>query len=178
MKKVCTIILAALLIFSLAGCARPDEVAPTTLHTETPIISETTSAAPHPSSMPAWIPTSSLSPAPSPMPPDFEVELVAKTLRGECYDDQPDDKREVVKVICNRVSAPGFGDSIEAVITAPRQFVGYRPGNVPTADDYAIAREILTEWYDGGCVPLGEYLFFSSGDDRQNVFRKEWRREH
>ena len=114
-------------------------------------------------------------PSPAHIVPEYEVELVAKTLRGECYDEQHDDKREVVKVICNRVSMGGFGDSVEAVITAPKQFVGYRPGNIPTVNDYEIAREILTEWYEGGCVPLGEYLFFSSGDGHKNAFRKTWK---
>ena len=107
--------------------------------------------------------------------PEHEIELVAKTLRGECYDDQPDDKREVVKVICNRVSAGGFGGSVEAVITAPKQFIGYRPGNVPTENDYIIAREVLEQWYESGCAPLGEYLFFSSVGNYKNVFRKEWK---
>jgi hypothetical protein len=106
--------------------------------------------------------------------PEREIELVAKTLRGECYDDQPDDKREVVKVICNRVSHAKFGDSVEAVVTAPRQFVGYREGNVPTEGDYGIAREVLTEWYEGGCAPLGEYLYFSAGSGRTNKFRTGW----
>jgi len=110
-----------------------------------------------------------------PLVPEHEVELVARTLRGECYDEQHDDKCEVVKVICNRVSDSRFGDSIEAVITAPKQFIGYRPGNVPTANDYEIAREVLTEWYSGGCAPLGEYLFFASGSNHKNVFRKEWK---
>ena len=107
--------------------------------------------------------------------PEHEIELVAKTLRGECYDEQADDKREVVKVICNRVSAGGFGGSIEAVITAPKQFIGYRSDNLPTTNDYEIAREVLAEWYKGGCVPLGEYLFFSSGSGHRNVFRREWK---
>jgi len=106
--------------------------------------------------------------------PEYEIELVAKTLRGECYDEQHDDKREVVWVICNRVSDGRFGDSIEAVITAPRQFQGYRPGNVPTANDYEIAREVLTEWYEGGCQPLGKYLFFSAGGNHRNIFRENY----
>jgi hypothetical protein len=110
----------------------------------------------------------------APLAPECEVELVAKALRGECYEDEPDDKREVARVICNRVSTGGFGDSIEAVITAPMQFVGYRPDNVPSDNDYAIAREILTEWYAGGCAPLGEYLFFSSGAGHRNAFRKNY----
>jgi hypothetical protein len=122
--------------------------------------------------------TSSAEPPPAPpVVPEYEIELVAKVLRGECYDDQPDDKREVVRVICNRVSVGRFGGSIEAVITAPRQFAGYRSGNVPTANDYEIAREVLAEWYGGGCAPLGEYLYFSAGSGHRNVFRKDYRED-
>lgn len=111
------------------------------------------------------------------MVPEREIELVAKALRGECYDDQPDDKREVARVICNRVCDGRFGDDVESVVTAPRQFAGYRPDNVPTVNDYEIAREVLTEWYAGGCQPLSKYLFFSSGGGHVNVFREDFETE-
>jgi len=162
-------ILAALLVCALAGCIKTGDAEPSA-HTT---VSQNTTEVP---SMRAAPSTAAFIPEPSlPLVPELEVELVAKTLRGECYDDQPDDKREVVKVICNRVSDGRFGDSIEAVITAPHQFQGFRLDNVPSANDYEIAREVLAEWYGGGCAPLGEYLFFSSGGGRTNVFRKKWR---
>jgi hypothetical protein len=164
MKWLSVIIL--LLLITLTACA--PEVAPSVTQTETPSASAITNT-----------PSETASAEPSPrsaaiVVPEREIELVAKVLRGECYDEQEDDKREVGKVICNRVSVGGFGDSIEAVITAPRQFAGYRDDNEPTESDYAIAEEILTEWYIGGCIPLNEYLFFSSGSDHKNVFRKTW----
>jgi len=165
MKKL--IITISLLCIILTGCAHSPPP-------DTPSPSSTTSSLVELTSVSTPAETSEPTPVP-PLVPDFEIELVAKTLRGECYDDQPDDKREVVKVICNRVSDGRFGDSIEAVITAPRQFHGFRPSIVPTANDYEIAREVLTEWYECGCVPLGEYLFFSSGGGHKNVFRKEWK---
>jgi hypothetical protein len=76
------------------------------------------------------------------------------------------------------VSVGTFGDSIEAIIAAPKQFAGYRPDNEPTENDFAIAEEILTEWYECGCRQFSEYLFFSSGGGHKNVFRKEWRPPH
>ena len=169
--KWLSIIILSLVVLTFAGCtptnptaentasATQTETLPATASTETQ--SDLPSAEPSPSSAAAVV-------------PDFEIELVAKTLRGECYNEQHDDKREVVKVICNRVSAGRFGNSIEAVITAPRQFQGYRPGNEPTANDYEIAREVLTEWYKGGCQPLGKYLFFSSGGNHKNIFRENY----
>jgi hypothetical protein len=162
------ILCGAMMIVALcAGCAHaPPEALPTeaSVTTETPSpppMGEATDSSAAPTEAP-------------PLVPKREILLVAKVLRGECYDDQPDDKREVVRVICNRVSAGTFGDSIEAVITAPHQFAGYKPGSEPTANDTEIAREILTEWYAGGCQPLGEYLFFTAGDGHKNVFRKTY----
>ena len=170
--KWISIIILPLLVLTLAGCTQTNPATETTasgIQTETPPATASTepqsalpSAEPSPGSAVTAV-------------PDFEIELVAKTLRGECYEDQADDKREVVKVICNRVSDGNFGNSIEEVITAPRQFQGFGPDNVPTANDYEIAREVLTEWYDGGGVPLGEYLFFSSGGNHKNIFRREWK---
>ena len=171
MKKIYILLLAAVMLcVILTGCADTKDTPP-------PISSATAANTPEASAMPAELsPVSTPEPTPEPVPPvpEYEIELVAKTLRGECYDEQHDDKREVVWVICNRVSDGRFGDSIEAVITAPRQFQGYRPGNVPTANDYEIAREVLTEWYEGGCQPLGKYLFFSAGGNHRNIFRENY----
>jgi hypothetical protein len=124
------ILCGAMMIVALCtGCAHaPPEALPTeaSVITETPsppLIDEATDSA-----APPTITTPDLVPEP-------EILLASKVLRGECYDDQPDDKCEVVRVICNRVSAGTFGYSIEAVITAPHQFAGYKPGNEPTAND-------------------------------------------
>jgi len=165
-RKILILSVALVLVFSLYGCS--SSMQPESSEEAAASIAPTESSAKPTADNTESIPQ-------SPVVPEQEIELVAKTLRGECYDDQPDDKREVVKVICNRVSNGGFGGSIEAVITAPGQFHGYRPGNVPTANDYAVAREVLEQWYANGCAPLGEYLFFSSGSDHKNIFRRDWK---
>ena len=167
-----SIITLLILVLTSAGCSPTNtatEITASDTQTETPHVTASTDAQ---NDLPSEEPSSSSA---ATVVPDFEIELVAKTLRGECYDEQHDDKREVVKVICNRVCDGRFGDSIGEVITAPRQFHGYKESNEPTANDYEIAREVLTAWYDGGCVPLGEYLFFSSGSGHKNVFRREWK---
>ena len=166
-------LVALLLCMLLTGCAHapPPDISTPTMASSAP---DETTPAPEPTLEVSATPDETPLPA-EPLVPEYEVELVAKTLRGECYDGQHDDKREVVRVICNRVSAAGrFGDSVEAVITAPRQFQGYRPGNAPTVNDYEIAREILTEWYAGGCQPLGKNLFFSAGNGHKNVFHEKY----
>jgi hypothetical protein len=163
--KMFFIATALLMLIAISGCTAPTDKTLAVIgevYTSPQTTSEVTTTES------AAAPTPALAPA-------FEVELVAKVLRGECYDDQPDDKREVVKVICNRVAAGNFGGSVEAVITAPHQFAGYRPTNEPTENDYAIAREVLTVWYENGCEPMGEYLYFSAGKDHRNIFRREWR---
>ena len=174
MKTVIKILLAALVLcMLLSACAHspsPDISTPSIAS-----VPAATATEPPPDETSETSLTTAFIPEEAPpLVPEREVELVAKTLRGECYDEQHDDKREVVRVICNRVSAGNFGDSIEAVITAPRQFVGFRPGNIPTVNDYEIAREVLAEWYAGGCQPLGKYLYFSSGSGHKNVFRENY----
>jgi len=177
-----TVLAALMLCVILTGCQNSTvtDISPSPTETSTPQeapVAEVTT----PASTPEVSATPDETPEPAPpLVPEYEIYLVAKTLRGECYDEQHDDKREVVRVICNRVSVvrgpdgERFGDSIEAVITAPRQFAGYRPDNKPTANDFEIACEILTEWYEGGCKPLSNYLFFSAGSGHINVFREKY----
>lgn len=106
---------------------------------------------------------------------DEEVEAIAKTLAGECYDDKLNDKRLVVEVILNRVSDGRFGESVIEVVSAKGQFNGYWKQNRPVSDsDIEIAKETLREWYENGCKKLSEYLFFCAGPNRENVFRTQY----
>lgn len=100
---------------------------------------------------------------------------MALTLSGECYDDKVEDKRKVCEVILNRVSTDGFPDDIVSVLSYPNAFSGYwsQPREV-SDNDYKVASEALRDWYDNGCQPLSEYLFFTAGDNRENVFREEY----
>jgi hypothetical protein len=106
---------------------------------------------------------------------DEEVEAIAKTLAGECYDDKLNDKRLVVEVILNRVSDGRFGESVIEVVSAKGQFIGYWKQSRPVSDsDIKIAKETLREWYKNGCKKLSEYLFFCAGPNRENVFRTQY----
>lgn len=106
---------------------------------------------------------------------DEEVEAIAKTLAGECYDDKLNDKRLVVEVILNRVSDGRFGESVIEVVSAKGQFNGYWKQSRPVSDsDIEIAKETLREWYENDCKKLSEYLFFSAGPNRENVFRTQY----
>jgi hypothetical protein len=104
-----------------------------------------------------------------------EVEIIAQTLAGECYDDKLSDKRNVAEVIVNRVSDGGFGRNVIEIVTAPGQFRGYWYQSRPVSkSDIQIAEETLNDWYANDCKALSEYLFFCAGSNRENVFRSEY----
>jgi len=104
-----------------------------------------------------------------------EVEIIAQTLAGECYDDKISDKRKVAEVIVNRVSDGGFGRDIIEIVTSPAQFCGYWYQSRPVSEnDIQIAKEILNDWYANDCKALSKYLFFCAGPNRENVFRSEY----
>ena len=86
---------------------------------------------------------------------DEELEAMALTLAGECYDDKEHDKRLVCEVILNRVS-------------------DWEQSREITENDYDVATEALEDWYESGCEALSDYLFFVAGDNRENVFRCEY----
>lgn len=105
-----------------------------------------------------------------------DVEAIVLTLAGECYDDKTEDKRLVCEVILNRVSAGNFGgDTVLEVVSAPNQFDGYWLQSRPVSEnDYEVAETALADWYDIGCQPLSNLLFFEAGENRENVFRSEY----
>lgn len=103
---------------------------------------------------------------------DEEVQAIARTLAGECYDDKLEDKQKVVEVILNRVSNEKFGKTVIEVVSAKGQFCGYWKRSRPISEsDIQIAEETLDRWYANDCKALSDYLFFFSGPNRENVFR-------
>lgn len=103
-----------------------------------------------------------------------DVEAMALTLAGECYDDKPHDKRLVCEVILNRVSK-GFGNSPLEVCSAPHQFNGYTHQSRPVSEnDYETVIQTLKDWHNNDYQALSKWLFFSAGDNRENVFREEY----
>lgn len=103
---------------------------------------------------------------------DEEVQAIARTLSGECYDDKLEDKQKVVEVILNRVSNDKFGKTVLEVVSAKGQFGGYWKQSRPiSGSDIQIAEETLDRWYANDCKALSDYLFFCSGPNRENIFR-------
>ena len=106
---------------------------------------------------------------------DEELDAIARTLAGECYEHKAQDKRRVCEVILNRVSDGRFGSSVVEVLTAKNQFNGYWVQSRSVSEnDYEVAAQALKEWYDGGCKALSEYLFFCAGSNQENQFRSEF----
>lgn len=139
-----------------------------------------------PASMPTLIPEQAATPmpaetpSPEPTPPpdpwtQEEVDAIARTLAGECYENKPHCKRLVAEVILNRVSDGRFGNTVIAVVTAKSQFYGYwRQSREISDNDREIATEALRDWYANDCEALSEHLFFEAGPNHENVFRKNF----
>ena len=103
---------------------------------------------------------------------DYELNAMARTLAGECYDDKAEDKRKVCEAILNRVVSPDFPNTILEVLTAENAFQGYwHQSRDITEDDLMIAETVLRDWYANGCRELSGWLYFSAGANRENVFR-------
>lgn len=129
---------------------------------------------PTPTPAPTMAPVVIVTPKPEPVVQKWtqeELDAIALTLSGECYDDKPMDKRRVCEVILNRVSVGGFGEGIIGVLSAENQFAGYwHQSRETAANDYEVAEQALSDWYEIGCKQMSSYLFFVAGDNRENVF--------
>lgn len=108
-----------------------------------------------------------------------EVELIGRTIWGEAEGVKSTAERAAVAwCILNRVDA--YGQTIEEVVTAPRQFHGYRPEGECPQRHLDLAADVLTRWKaekDGaeevGRVLPADYLYFI-GDGERNHFSIEY----
>ena len=95
---------------------------------------------------------------------DQDVQAIALTLAGECYNDKVYDKRRVCEVILNRVSDGSWGDTVLEVLASSSQFNGYWKQNRPVSEnDMEVAEQALSD-----------YLYFCAGENRENTFRSEY----
>lgn len=103
-----------------------------------------------------------------------EVHAIALTLAGECYENQPQDKRNVAWVICNRVTDGRFGKGVVGVVSSTEhaiQFAGYWvQGRSISENDLEIAEEVLAAYYAGE-EPIHDYLYFTGGTGVTNNFK-------
>lgn len=115
-------------------------------------------------------------------PAEQDVEMLAKLIWGEARGVKTTtEKAAVVWCVLNRVDSAGFPNTIEKVVTQPRQFVGYAEEYPATEENKKIAKDVLNRWYaekaghtDIGRVLPKEYTFFT-GDGKSNYFTSEWK---
>lgn len=110
-----------------------------------------------------------------------EIELIARTIWGEAEGVVSQTEQAAVAwCILNRVDASG--QTIEQVVTAPNQFLGYYrvKGKVPDRF-WRLACDVLNRWNaekrgtkNVGRVLPADYLYFI-GDGERNYFSKEWK---
>lgn len=111
---------------------------------------------------------------------DNEVAYLAKTVWGEARGLSKTEQAAVVWTILNRVDDGRFGKGIVNVITAPKQFVGYKTSNPITAEIKEVVLDVLNRWERekagiedvGRVLPKG-YLYFR-GNGKENLFSKSW----
>ena len=113
---------------------------------------------------------------------EADVEALTKTVYGEALITHSDmEMAAVVWCVLNRVDSPLFrGDSILEIVTAPRQFHGYRESNPMDKHIESLVRDVLGRWVreksgetDVGRVLPAEYLYFW-GDGKNNHFTTEF----
>lgn len=109
-----------------------------------------------------------------------DAEYIAKTLYGEYRGPDKLQQAGVAWCIVNRCDA--WGKTVEAVVTAPNQFLGYRASNPIEPYLYDMAVDVLTRWQreklgetDVGRVLPADYLWFGANKSyTQNIFRNKF----
>lgn len=117
------------------------------------------------------------------MPDELDVDLIAKTLYGECRGVvSTTEKAAVVWCILNRVDSKGYacGKSVEYVVTFKNQFQGYDASHPVIPELKRIAEDVLIRHHreqegesDVGRVLPKEYIYFI-GDTKRNYFTTEF----
>ena len=111
---------------------------------------------------------------------DEEVAYIAKTVWGEARGLPKTEQAAVVWTILNRVDDGRFGKNIIGVITAPKQFTGYKSSHPVDPEIRNLVIDVLDRWdlEKAGSTNVGrvlpkEYLYFR-GDGKHNLFTKKW----
>ena len=111
---------------------------------------------------------------------ELDIELIARTIWGEAEVCNTTERAAVAWCILNRVDA--WGQSIETVVTAEGQFLGYKPYGECPEEFYDLAADVVSRWEreyageeDVGRVLPKEYLWFRGNEEQtHNRFRNAW----
>jgi hypothetical protein len=170
--------LTTILIVIVAGRSNIDKARQATQQTNVSDVGQPPSC-----SEPTNAPEDEIEPTEQPWTPsEADVEYIAKTIYGEAGIVESDMQRAAVAwCILNRVDSDKYPDTIEDVVTAKYQFLGYNPDNPVTEDLRNLAVDVLQRWHseqDGeaevGRVLPSDYTFFW-GDGYENYFTNEWK---
>ena len=121
-----------------------------------------------------------LTPVQTYIPQEEDIAALAQMAYGEARGLADYEIAACMWVALNRLDYGGYGNTVEAVVSAPGQFAGYSPEHPLWPELVEVARRVLTLHHReqlGLSVQrvLGrEYLWFS-GDGVQNYFRCEYK---
>ena len=120
------------------------------------------------------------------MPESSDAVIMAKVFWGEYNWGEhmsPENYGQASAVgwdILNMLDAGGYGQTIEEVVSYPNRFAGYSPNNPVSAENYALAMEILARHElekiavaDVGRTLPRDFLWFT-GDGYVNTFRNAY----
>ena len=107
-----------------------------------------------------------------------DAEYIAKTLYGEYRGPDKLQQAAVAWCILNRTDY--YGESVEAIVTAPNQFMGYSKYNPVLPELYAMAEDVLRRHAleklgaeNVGRILPSDYMWFW-GDGRVNHYRNKF----
>lgn len=116
------------------------------------------------------------------IPDNESVEALAKTLWGECRGVKSLTRQAAVAwCVLNRVDDSRFGNTVLEVVSAYKQFTGYKDTYPVTEELRELAIDVLTRWHlehegfeDVGRVIPKTYVYFH-GDGKENHFFEVWK---
>ena len=109
-----------------------------------------------------------------------EIDYIAKTVWGEARGLSRTHQAGVIWTILNRYDEGKFGNGVIEVVTAPRQFAGYKSSHPVDPEIRDLVVDVLNRYSQekAGIENVGrvlpkEYLYFR-GNGRVNLFSKKW----
>ena len=111
---------------------------------------------------------------------DNTIRMMAKMVWGEARGCDPEEQVLVVWTVLQRYDRGTWGSTLERIITAELQFIGYEPQHPVMQDIYELCRDEMWKWYCGLDAPLlypfatsAPYYYFN-GDGTHNWFREHF----
>lgn len=105
---------------------------------------------------------------------EAERDNLARLLYGEAGPDIHD-KIEVLHTVFNRYASPLFKGTINDIITAENQYIGYKPTHPVTAENRAIVDSVVNDWEEHGCQKIdgcNHYYFITGKKGHYNLFEE------